>query len=75
VQALAAVAVTIEQRRQMLGAYQYATAVPGSAGSFEAEIDGPCCGSSAIDAGNRFSASGALYMVWRREGCGHGNLL
>jgi hypothetical protein len=60
VQARAAVAVIIEQRCQMLGAYEDAMAVPRPAGSVEVEIDGPCGGSLAVDVGKDFQASRAL---------------
>jgi hypothetical protein len=59
VKALVTIAATIEQRRQMLGAYEYAMAAPRLAGSFKVKIDGPLLGSSATDAGH-FSVSEAL---------------
>jgi hypothetical protein len=73
VQARAAVAVTIEQRRQMLGADEYAMAVPGPAGSVEVEMDGPCGGLLGIHAGHCFRAGGGL--LERRVSWGHDNLL
>jgi hypothetical protein len=61
-QARAAIALTIEQRRQMLGAHEYAMAMPRPAGSVEVEMDRTCGGSLGIHAGHRFRASGGLLV-------------
>ena len=84
VQARAAIAVTIEQRRQMLGAGEYAMAVPRPAGSVEVEINGPCGGRwpsirdiVSVPAGLCWSVDGGCghdNLPVRRLVCGHGRL-